>query len=226
MPNEDLGTGKHGCQRPRAEPRSPPEIHLPRQTCCLLQGTRPHSKPPPAPAILVCRAQTQLKDTDKDTAMPLQLLTQHHQPYHSPAATHRPRFRNGRAQLTALASFLLPLTLLCHHAAPHGTRPAEHAKPAAWRARGEARAHLLEAFLHAGRWFYSSSLCFGAPLPLAPPRSLSAHEDRVSILAPSQHMQGQRQRSGKAIFCSFSPFLHTNTTVPSPGGLTRAFPAA
>lgn len=70
------------------------------------------------------------------------------------------------------------------------------------------RAHLLQAFLRAGRCFYFNSLCLGAPLSLAPPRSLSAHEDRVSILAPSQHMHGQRQRSGKAIFCSLSPHKH------------------
>lgn len=45
-------------------------------------------------------------------------------------------------------------------------------------------------------------LCSWAPLPLAPPCSLSAHEDRVSILAVGQHTYRQRQRSGKAIFCS------------------------
>lgn len=37
---------------------------------------------------------------------------------------------------------------------------------------------------------------------------LSAHEDRVSILALGQHMYGQRQSSGKAIFCSLSSRKH------------------
>lgn len=55
-------------------------------------------------------------------------------------------------------------------------------------------------------------LCSWAPLPLAPPSSLSAHEDRVSILAVGQHTYRQRQRSGKAIFCSLLVHEHC----PSP----------
>lgn len=37
---------------------------------------------------------------------------------------------------------------------------------------------------------------------------LSTHEDRVSMLALGQHMYGERQSSGKAIFCSLSSRKH------------------
>lgn len=122
MPNEDLGTGKHGCQCLQTEPSPPPEIYLPNQMCraCwkeqdLQTNLHQHQRDwfaEPRPAIVRGRQV-------KNTAMPLQLPTQQHLPYRcrrtAPAATHRSRLRNGRAQQLTYWSSVLPPAF---HSAP------------------------------------------------------------------------------------------------------------
>lgn len=86
---------------------------------------------------------------------------------------------------------------------------ALHVEPTAWRAQGMARAICYRLF---SLWVGVFILTPSASGPLFISRSshlpLSAHEDRVSILALGQHMYGQRQSSGKAIFCSLSSRKH------------------